>query len=204
MVLPRISAASIVRMEIRLEVGNRAAMLAALEGNTLDLALTRRAPRKMAVQKAWMGEHPHSLIAPPDHRLAGQARAARAEVVGETFLVRDPDSGTRLLMERQFANAHVTLRIGMGMGSKETIKPALMAGLGIGRPVTGTWFIVNLAKIEAHAVCRRPARVHDQPESDVPADLSADDAGLVLPGRSAKRRRRARLRIHSPGPERLL
>ena len=199
MVLSRISAASIVRMEIRLGVGNRAAMLAALDGNTLDLVLT--APGEMAVQKAGMGEHPRNLIAHPDQGLAGQARAAPAEVVGETFLVRDPDSGTRLLVERQFANAHVTLRIGMGMGSKETIKPALMAGLGIGRPVTGTWFIVNLAKIEAHAVCRRPARVHDQPESDVPADLSADP---VISGRSAKRRRRARLRIHSPGPERLL
>jgi hypothetical protein len=95
--------------------------------------------------------------------------------VGETFLVRDPGSGARLLMERRFANARVTLWIGLEMGSNETIKPAVMAW----HRAAGYRHLVHreLAKIEAHAVCRRPARVHDQPESDVPADLSADDAG---------------------------
>jgi LysR family transcriptional regulator for metE and metH len=156
-------------VEIRLEVGNRAAILAALEANTLDLALTGWPPGKLAVQKAAIGDHPHIIIARPDHVHAGHRAVSATALAHETFLVREPGSGTRLLMERLFADARVTPRIGMEMGSNETIKQAVIAGLGIafisahtvaveladrrlvaldvvGLPVMRTWFIVNLAK----------------------------------------------------------
>jgi LysR family transcriptional regulator, low CO2-responsive transcriptional regulator len=156
-------------VEIRLEVGNRAAILAALEANTLDLALTGWPPRKLAVQKAAVGDHPHIIIARPDHVHANQRQVGAAALAAETFLVREPGSGTRLLMERLFADARVKPRIGMEMGSNETIKQAVIAGLGIafisahtvaveladgrlvaldvvGLPVMRTWYIVNLAK----------------------------------------------------------
>lgn len=156
-------------VEIRLEVGNRAAILAALEANTLDFALTGWPPSQLAVQKAAIGEHPHIVVARPDHAHSGALRLAPAALVKETFLVRERGSGTRLLMERFFADARVAPRIGMEMGSNETIKQAVIAGLGIafisahtvaveladerlvvldvvGLPVMRTWFIVNLAK----------------------------------------------------------
>ena len=156
-------------VEIRLEVGNRAAILSALEANTLDLALTGWPPRKLAVQKAPIGEHPHIIIARPDHVRAKHLQVGAAALAQETFLVRERGSGTRLLMERFFSDARVTPRIGMEMGSNETIKQAVIAGLGIafisahtvaveladrrlvaldvvGLPVMRTWFIVNLAR----------------------------------------------------------
>jgi LysR family transcriptional regulator for metE and metH len=156
-------------VEIRLEVGNRAAILAALEANTLDLALTGWPPGNLAVQKAPVGDHPHIIIARPDHEHAKRRQVGAAALAHETFLVREPGSGTRLLMSRFFAEARVTPRIGMEMGSNETIKQAVIAGLGIafisahtvaveladgrlvaldvvGLPVMRTWFIVNLAK----------------------------------------------------------
>jgi DNA-binding transcriptional LysR family regulator len=156
-------------VEIRLEVGNRAAILAALEANTLDLALTGWPPGKLAVHKAAIGDHPHIIVARPDHEHARRRGVSATALAHETFLVREPGSGTRLLMERFFADARVTPRIGMEMGSNETIKQAVIAGLGIafisahtvaveladrrlvaldvtGLPVMRTWFIVNLAK----------------------------------------------------------
>jgi len=156
-------------VEIRLEVGNRATILGALEANTLDLALTGWPPSQLAVQKAAIGEHPHIIVARPDHPHAAERKLAPAALVEETFLVRERGSGTRLLMERFFADARVAPRIGMEMGSNETIKQAVIAGLGIafisahtvaveladrrlvvldvvGLPVMRTWFIVNLAK----------------------------------------------------------
>jgi LysR family transcriptional regulator for metE and metH len=156
-------------VEIRLEVGNRAAILAALEANALDLALTGWPPGQLAVQKAAIGEHPHIIVARPDDAHAHKRRLTPAALVEETFLVRERGSGTRLLMERFFAEARVAPRIGMEMGSNETIKQAVIAGLGIafisahtvaieladrrlvaldvvGLPVMRTWFIVNLAK----------------------------------------------------------
>jgi LysR family transcriptional regulator, low CO2-responsive transcriptional regulator len=156
-------------VEIRLDVGNRAAIIAALEANTLDLALTGRPPEDLAVDKAPIGDHPHLIIAAPDHRHAKRKRIAPALLAEETFLVREPGSGTRGLMERFFTEAKIAPRIGMEMGSNETIKQAVMAGLGIaflsahtvaaeladerlvaldvaGLPIVRQWFIVKLAK----------------------------------------------------------
>jgi DNA-binding transcriptional LysR family regulator len=156
-------------VEIRLDVGNRAAIVQALENNTLDLALTGRPPEDMPVEKSVIGEHPHIIIARPDHPLAGRRKVPVAALADETFLVREPGSGTRALGERLFADAGVQQRIGMEIGSNETIKQAVMAGLGIaflsahtvaaeladgrlvaldivGLPVVRTWFIVNVAR----------------------------------------------------------
>jgi DNA-binding transcriptional LysR family regulator len=156
-------------VEVRLEVGNRATIIAALEANTLDLAMTGWPPGQLAVEKAPVGDHPHIIIARPDHPLARRRRIPPAALKEETFLVREPGSGTRLLMERLFAESRVQPRLGMEMGSNETIKQAVIAGLGIaflsahtvaaevsegrlivldivGLPVMRRWFVVHLTR----------------------------------------------------------
>jgi len=156
-------------VEIRLDVGNRAGIIAALEANTLDLALTGRPPEELAVDQQPIGAHPHVIIARPDHPYAGRKHLAVSSLSTETFLVRESGSGTRGLMERFFSEAKVAPRIGMEMGSNETIKQAVMAGLGVaflsahtvaveladkrlvaldvvGLPVVRQWFIVQLAR----------------------------------------------------------
>jgi len=156
-------------VEVRLEVGNRSTIIAALEANTLDLALTGRPPEHLDVDRAPIGAHPHVIVARPDHPLAHRKRLTAAVLAEETFLVREPGSGTRNLMERFLAESRVTPRIGMEMASNETIKQAVMAGLGIaflsahtvaaeladgrlvmldiaGLPVVRQWFIVKLAR----------------------------------------------------------
>jgi DNA-binding transcriptional LysR family regulator len=88
-------------------------------------------------------------------------------LVDETFLVREPGSGTLNLMERFFADAGVAPRVGMQISSNETIKQAVMAGLGIafisehtveaeiedkrlvtldvkGLPIVRQWYVVHL------------------------------------------------------------
>ena len=156
-------------IEVRLDVGNRAAIIAALEANTLDLALTGWPPEQLEVEKEPVGDHPHIVIARPDHPLAARRRVPPAALGEETFLVREPGSGTRLLMERFFTESRVSPRLGMEMGSNETIKQAVIAGLGIaflsahtvaaevgegrlialdvvGLPVMRRWFVVHLKR----------------------------------------------------------
>ncbi len=53
-------------------------------------------------------------------------------LAAEVFLVREPGSGTRNAMERFFRERNVALRVGMEMPSNETIKQAVMGGLGLG------------------------------------------------------------------------
>jgi LysR family transcriptional regulator, low CO2-responsive transcriptional regulator len=156
-------------VEIRLEVGNRSTIVGALEANTLDLALTGRPPEHLEVDRAPIGAHPHVVVARADHPHARHKKLPASVLADETFLVREPGSGTRNLMERFFAEARVAPHIGMEMASNETIKQAVMAGLGIaflsahtvsaeladgrlvmldvaGLPVVRQWFIVKLAR----------------------------------------------------------
>lgn len=119
------------QIEVRLVVGNREETIAALAQLKLDIAVMGRPPETIEVEWQAIGEHPHVVIASPQHRLVSHRRLPLDALGKETFLVREPGSGTRSLMERMFAKAHMAPRIGMELGSNETIKQAVMADLGI-------------------------------------------------------------------------
>ena len=56
----------------------------------------------------------------------------RTDLEGSPFLLREPGSGTRSLFEYFLGDAEVRgLTIAMELGSNETIKQAVMAGLGL-------------------------------------------------------------------------
>jgi LysR family transcriptional regulator for metE and metH len=118
-------------IELHLLVGNRAQTLAALERLELDIAITGYPPDDMAVERQVIGCHPHVIIAAADHGFASRRRLKLADLAEETFVVRERGSGTRLLMERLFAKAALRPRIAMEVDSNETIKQAVIAGLGV-------------------------------------------------------------------------
>ncbi|MGH8166120.1 MAG: LysR family transcriptional regulator, partial [Woeseiaceae bacterium] len=127
------------RVEVRVEIGNRAAIMAALRDFDLDFAVTGRPPKEFEINSVVIGDHPHIVIAPPDHPLAKRKRLPFPALASEKFLLREQGSGTRLLMRRLFADAGLNPDLGLELGGNETIKQAVMAGLGV-------------ALISAHAV----------------------------------------------------
>ncbi|MGF1444593.1 MAG: LysR family transcriptional regulator [Pikeienuella sp.] len=119
-------------VEIGLKVGNRDTIVDALGRGEIELAIMGRPPQEPAVEAEVLGEHPYIVIAPPHHRLAQTDEVTPQALLEETFLGREPGSGTRILMRRYLD------RIGEGqpyrmieMGTNETIKQAVMAGLGL-------------------------------------------------------------------------
>lgn len=119
-------------IEIALKVANRGDTLAELDRGEYDLAIMGRPPRDYLQGAVPLGPHPHGVILPPGHPLAGAEGFDPARLMAETWLVREPGSGTRMLMER-FLD-----RTGEGpparlvtMDSNETIKQAVIAGLGV-------------------------------------------------------------------------
>jgi LysR family transcriptional regulator, low CO2-responsive transcriptional regulator len=86
---------------------------------------------RIEVKSAVIGEHPQVIIAPLDHPLAKQRSISPREIAKQTILMREVGSGTRLLAERFLAQHGIEPRIGMEIGSNETIKQTVMAGLGI-------------------------------------------------------------------------
>ncbi len=124
-------AAAHPRVDVKLIEGNREKIIAALERFDLDVAIMGSAPETLPVVQQVIGDHPFIIIAPADHRLAAKRRMALASLANEKFLLREPGSGTRTLMERLFAKQEVVPRTINEFGSNETIKQAVMAGLGL-------------------------------------------------------------------------
>lgn len=118
-------------IEMNLQVGNRTETVSALEAFEFDFAIMGRPPKQFDVERAEIGPHPHILIAPPDHPLAGKRGLKPQNLVDESFLLRELGSGTRVLTEDLLLEAGAPVNMGMEMGSNETIKQAVMAGLGI-------------------------------------------------------------------------
>lgn len=119
-------------IDIELFIGNRAETIEALRRQTIDIALMGRPPRDLEVEAALFGDHPLVIIAPADHRLVGKRDITKEEIAAEKFLVRERGSGTRISLEIFFADIPGKLEnLGTEMGSNETIKQAVMAGLGV-------------------------------------------------------------------------
>jgi DNA-binding transcriptional LysR family regulator len=118
-------------IDVALFIGNRQEIGMALRGYDLDIAIMGRPPADIDMNVHLIGDHPHVIIAPTGHRLARKARLALSDLAGETFLTREPGSGTRGLMEQLFESGKVRPAIGMTMSSNETIKQSVIAGLGI-------------------------------------------------------------------------
>lgn len=119
-------------IEIALRVANRGETLAELGRGEYDLAIMGRPPREYLQGAVPLGPHPHGVILPPGHPLAAAEGFDASRLMAETWLVREAGSGTRILMER-FLD-----RTGEGpparivtMDSNETIKQAVIAGLGV-------------------------------------------------------------------------
>jgi LysR family transcriptional regulator, low CO2-responsive transcriptional regulator len=156
-------------LEIRLAVNNRTQVIDQLVANEVDLAIMGRSPQSLDTVAEPFAQNPHVIIASPDHPLAAQRRILAETIAKENFIVREPGSGTRLAMQQFFEQLRLAFSVGMEMASNETIKQAVMAGMGVsfisrhtielelqtnrlvildvrGTPVIRQWHVAHLAK----------------------------------------------------------
>jgi len=119
------------KIEVTLKIGNREDIRNALRGYELDIAVMGQPPPDVEVGMRPLGRHPHVVVAAADHRFARRKSVAVSELASETFITRERGSGTRMLMEQFFQKNGLAPKIGMEMDSNETIKQAVLAGLGI-------------------------------------------------------------------------
>lgn len=118
-------------LDLRLHVANRSEVLKSLASLDIDFAVMGRPPEDVKVESFVLGDHPHVVIAAPDHPLAGRRRVPIERLAGETLLLREIGSGTRVLTERLLSEADVKPLNYMEISSNETIKQAVMAGFGV-------------------------------------------------------------------------
>ena len=156
-------------VELRLGVHNRGEIVRQLADNDIDLAIMGRPPQELETVSEPFAENPLVFVAAPDHALAKARRIPPKQLAQESFLLREPGSGTRAAMERFLAENGVVPQRTVEMTSNETIKQAVMAGMGVsfisertivlelatghivrldvaGTPLRRHWFVVHRAE----------------------------------------------------------
>ncbi len=118
-------------VRLRLEVENREAIWKLIEDSTADLAIAGRPPEALAAFSQSFADNPHIVIAHPLHPLAGKKRIALARIVQEPFINREAGSGTRQAFERLLRQHKLEIRPVLEASSNETIKQAVLAGMGV-------------------------------------------------------------------------
>ena len=112
-------------------VHNRQDLLAQISGNLTDLAIMVRPPSDLDTVEQAFAPHPYVIVAAPGHPLVEERRVARARLVREPFIVREQGSDTWRSMEDAFGGDIGDLNAAMEIRSTETIKQAVMAGMGL-------------------------------------------------------------------------
>jgi LysR family transcriptional regulator, low CO2-responsive transcriptional regulator len=131
---PRLLAAFTRRntdVRLNLAVHNREELLHQLSDNLTDLAVMVRPPHQLDTENISFAPHPYVIVAPPDHPLVGQRNLPLEALADEPFIVRERGSDTWNSMEEGFAGRLANLNIAMEITSTETIKQAVIAGMGL-------------------------------------------------------------------------
>jgi DNA-binding transcriptional LysR family regulator len=118
-------------IEVVLHIHNREAITHRLASNEVDLVIMGRPPEGLDCSATVFASNPLGVLGAPEHPLSRRRRAPISILQGQDFVVREKGSGTRHAMERLFEEKQVEPSIVMEMPSNETIKQAVMAGMGL-------------------------------------------------------------------------
>ena len=156
-------------VDVQLKIDNRENILGMLARNEIDLVVMGRAPANLECIATPFATNPLAIVAAPDHPLVRRKKLPFSILGNYRFVVREAGSGTRAAMERLFSDSNTPLNVVMEMPSNETIKQAVMAGMGLsflslrtvrhelasghialvdvqGLPVMGNWYVTHMAQ----------------------------------------------------------
>ena len=118
-------------VELNLSVHNRGDLLNQIVDNLTDLAVMVRPPDDELTLAEPFAPHPYLIVAPKSHPLHGEAAITMTRLVRERFIVREPGSDTRHAMGDAFGRHYAHLNVALEVKSTETIKQAVIAGMGV-------------------------------------------------------------------------
>lgn len=102
------------------------------------------------------------VVVSEDHPLAKSDNPTFADIINETFVVREPGSSTRIALEQRLQQLGKKVKITMQFGSLEAIKQAVAANLGIS---ILSQFVVD------QEVCAGKLHVLHIPELEIKRDI---------------------------------
>ena len=119
------------KVEISVPVLNRRELLSRLAAHADDFYILSTPPENGDLRCQTLLPNLLKIYARADHPLVTRGRLQFREIAEEAFLMREPGSATRALVEDLFAEHGTTPKIRMEFGSNEAIEQAVRDGLGI-------------------------------------------------------------------------
>ena len=118
-------------VRLKLTVAQRSEVLAMLNEHRLDLAISGYPPSEADLEATSFARHPHCIVAHPSHPLVGRRDLDWADLRDEHFIFREAGSATRQFLEHLLQQQSIQVRAGLELAGNETIKQAVMCGMGI-------------------------------------------------------------------------
>lgn len=119
-----------VRVAVR--IGNAARVLADLREGRTDLAVLNLIDSTPDLHATPLDRDRIVAFVRRDHTWARRRQIGLAELAAAPLILREPGSATRALLLAAFAEAGHEPRIALELGSREAVREAVLAGLGVG------------------------------------------------------------------------
>ena len=195
-------------IDVTMHAATRPAVLQRLARGEDDLYLLTDPPAEAELSGTPILPNPLIALAPCDHPLTRERSISFERFAREPLLVRESGSGTRLAIEGAFAAHELEPRIAMELGGVESIREAMLAGLGVallhryslgfdiearrlcvldveGLPQDGQWHVIPapgrttaLAEAFIDFAASDARRIFDERESDQRREAPAGAASL--------------------------
>jgi DNA-binding transcriptional LysR family regulator len=122
------------QVQARLTVANSETVVAKVAEHSLDVGLIEAPSHNPHLTTLACCEDELVMICSPGHALATRSSVSAREIADQAYVSREHGSGTREVVDDFFKNNGVNpddLHIEMELGSREAIKGAVEAGLGV-------------------------------------------------------------------------
>ncbi|WP_100642749.1 LysR family transcriptional regulator [Alteromonas facilis] len=116
-------------IDVTLKVGNRAQIIERLQSNQDDIYIFSQPPADMAIHAEPFLMNRLSVIAPKTY--TGPDNCNLSTLAEKRFLLREPGSGTRKLVDDYCQSHGITLKNPMVIESNEAIRLSVATGLGL-------------------------------------------------------------------------
>jgi LysR family transcriptional regulator, low CO2-responsive transcriptional regulator len=118
-------------IDVSLIVTNHENIVERLRENLDDLYIPSQIPDNQDVHTYAFLDNPLVVLASRNHPLAKEPYIPLKELNGQSFIMREPGSGTRQAVEKLFGEHEISINVRLELGSNEAIKQAVAGGLGI-------------------------------------------------------------------------
>jgi len=118
-------------IDIELEIANRERIVERLRGNQDDLYVMSHPPRDLDVVVRPFLENEYVVVAPPTHWAATRRQLSLTDLAGEPFLLREPGSGSRHVIDTFLREQGIELKVRLSLASNEAIRDLVASGMGL-------------------------------------------------------------------------